>query len=118
MGKNREEVECPPQQAVGVEVVWVPSAGGAEALIAPISNFGRPHFVTADTAHIYFAEGSTLVSMRWDGTDQKTILQSGSGRGGGGGGGGAGEMTISPDGQKVLVQAGVQTYLIAGVPKA
>ena len=78
-----------------------------ETLIAPISNFGRPHFVTTDTSHVYFSEGSTLVSMRWDGTDQKTILRTGGGgRGaGGGGGGGGGEMTMSPDGSKVLVQA-------------
>jgi hypothetical protein len=101
-----------------VELVWLPSAGGSETLIAPISSFGRPHFVTTDTSHIYFSEGSTLVSMRWDGTDQKTILRTGGGgRGAGGGGGGAGEMTISPDGSKVIVQAGVKAYLIEEVPK-
>jgi Tol biopolymer transport system component len=119
MRKDLEELERPPQQAVGVELVWLPSAGGTETLIAPISNFGRPHFVTTDTSHIYFSEGSTLVSMRWDGTDQKTILRTGNGgRGaGGGGGGGAGEMTVSPDGSKVIVQAGVKAYLIEEVPK-
>ena len=119
MRKDLEELERPPTQAVGVELVWLPGTGGDETLIAPISNFGRPHFVTSDTVHIYFAEGSSLVSMRWDGTDQKTILRSGGGgRGaGGGGGGGAGVMTISPDGQKVLVQAGVKAYLIEEVPK-
>jgi Tol biopolymer transport system component len=119
MRKDLEELERPPAQAVGVELVWLPGSGGQETLIAPISNFGRPHFVTTDTTHIYFAEGSSLVSMRWDGTDQKTILRSGGGGrgGGGGGGGGAGEMTISPDGQKVLVQAGVKVYLIEEVPK-
>jgi Tol biopolymer transport system component len=119
MRKDLEELERPPQQAVGVELVWLPSTGGAETLIAPISNFGRPHFVTADTSRIYFSEGSTLVSMRWDGTDQKTILRTGGGgRGaGGGGGGGAGEMTISPDGSKVIVQAGVKPFLIQEVPK-
>ena len=44
--------------------------------------------------------------MRWDGTDQKTILRAGGGggRGGGGGGGGGGEMMMSPDGSRVLVQ--------------
>jgi Tol biopolymer transport system component len=118
MRKDLEELERPPQQAVGVELVWLPSGGGSETLIAPISNFGRPHFVTTDTSHIYFSEGSTLVSMRWDGTDQKTILRTGGGgRGAGGGGGGAGEMTISPDGSKVIVQAGVKAYLIEEVPK-
>jgi hypothetical protein len=61
MRKDLEELERPPQQAVGVELVWLPSGGGSETLIAPISNFGRPHFVTTDTSHIYFSEGSTLV---------------------------------------------------------
>jgi len=118
MRKDREELERPPQQAVGVELVWLPSAGGVETLISPISNFGRPHFVTTDTSRIYFSEGSTLVSMRWDGTDQKTILRTGGGgRGGGGGGGGGGEMTISPDGSKVIVQAGVKPYLIEEIPQ-
>ena len=92
MRKDLEELERPPQQAVGVELVWLPSSGGAETLIAPISNFGRPHFVNGDTARVYFSEGSTLVSMRWDGTDQKTILRTGGGGGRGGGGGGGGEM--------------------------
>jgi Tol biopolymer transport system component len=123
MRKDLEELERPPQNAVGVELVWLPGTGGDETLIAPISNFGRPHFVTTDTAHLYFAEGSTLVSMRWDGTDQKTILRTGGGggRAGGGGGGGGGEMTMSPDGTKVLLQStgqgGVKAYVIEEVPK-
>ena len=119
MRKDLEELERPPQAAVGVELVWLSSAGGPETVISPISNFGRPHFVTNDSSHIYFAEGGNLVSMRWDGTDQKTILRSGGGgRGaGGGGGGGRGEMTISPDGSKVIVQAGVKAYVVEEVPK-
>lgn len=119
MRTDLEELERPPQQAVGVELVWLPSAGGAETVISPISNFGRPHFVASDTSHIYFSEGTQLVSMRWDGTDQKTILRTGGGgRGaGGGGGGGGGVMTLSPDGQKVLVQAGVKPYIIEAVPQ-
>ena len=121
MRKDLEELERPPQQAVGVELVWVPSNGGAETLIAPISNFGRPHFVDGDSVHVYFAEGSTLVSMRWDGTDQKTILRTGGGGGRGGGGGGGGEMMLSPKGDKILMQvvdqAGPRAYLINEVPK-
>ena len=122
MRKDFEELERPPAQAVGVELVWVPGAGGAETLISPISNFGRPHFVDNDTTHVYFSEGSTLVSMRWDGTDQKTILRTGGGGGrGGGGGGGGGEMTLSPNGDRILLQvadqAGPRAYLINEIPK-
>jgi Tol biopolymer transport system component len=122
MRKDLEELERPPAAAVGVELVWLPGAGGAETLIAPISNFGRPHFVNTDSTRVYFSEGSTLVSMRWDGTDQKTILRSGGGGGrGGGGGGGGGEMVMSPTGDKVLVQvtdqAGPRAFIIQEVPK-
>src|SRR6185295_2595581 len=79
------------------------------------------HFVDNDTTHVFFSEGSTLVSMRWDGTDQKTILRTGGGGGRGGGGGGAGEMMFSPSGDKILMQvldqAGPRAYLINEVPK-
>jgi Tol biopolymer transport system component len=119
MRKDLEELERPPAQAVGVELVWLPGSGGAETLIAPISNFGRPHFVKGDTTRVYFSEGTSLVSMRWDGTDQKTLLRTGGG--GGRGGGGAGEMVLSPDGSKVLVQvtdqAGPRVYVIGEIPK-
>jgi Tol biopolymer transport system component len=118
MRVDREELESPPQAAVGVELVWLPGNGGRETLISPISNFGRPHFVRGDSVHVYFSEGSTLVSMRWDGTDQKTILRTGGG--GGRGGGGGGEMILSPDGSKVLVQvedqAGPRVYLVQEIP--
>jgi len=122
MRTDLEELERPPQAAVGVELVWLPSSGGAETLISPISNFGRPHFVQGDSTRVYFAEGSSLVSMRWDGTDQKTILKSGGGGGrGGGGGGGGGEMMMSPDGSKILVQvtdqAGPRAYIVEEVPR-
>jgi Tol biopolymer transport system component len=119
MRKDLREDERPPAPAVGVELVWLPSAGGAETVVSPISNFGRPHFVKSDTARIYFSEGSSLVSMRWDGTDQKTLLRTGGGGGRGGRGGGA--MTISPDGSKVLLQLSGQTgskvFVIEEVPR-
>ncbi|HEY4133440.1 MAG TPA: amidohydrolase family protein [Gemmatimonadaceae bacterium] len=122
MHKDLREDEKPPAAAVGVELVWVPANGGNETVIAPISNFGRPHFVRNDSVHVFFAEGSSLVSMRWDGTDQKTILRSGGGGGRAGGGGGGGEMMMSPDGNKVLVQVtdqgGPRAYLVQEVPTA
>src|SRR3954452_5304321 len=110
MRKDLEELERPPQAACGLELASLPASGGDETVIAPISNFGRPHFVRSDNEHVYFAEGSSLVRMRWGGTDQKTILRAGGGGGGrgGGGGGGGGEMMMSPDGSKILVQVSDQ----------
>src|SRR5258708_37230158 len=42
MRKDREELERPPQQAVGVELVWLPAAGGARKPPSPPANFFSP----------------------------------------------------------------------------
>jgi Tol biopolymer transport system component/imidazolonepropionase-like amidohydrolase len=57
------------------DIVWVasdaPSGGGPATLIAPTQGRQRPHF-TQDPERIYLSHGSDgLVSIRWDGTDQK-----------------------------------------------
>ena len=116
MRRDEDELERPNAQATGVELVWMPASGGPATLIAPLTNFGQPHF-GPDTSRIYLSEGSQLVSMRWDGTDLKDIIRiGGGGRGGGGGGGGASNILLSPDGSRVLVQSGVQAYVVDAVP--
>ena len=116
MRRDRDELERPNAQAIGVELVWMPAAGGAATMIAPLTTFGQPHF-GPDTSRIYVSQGSALTSMRWDGTDVKDIIRlGGGGRGAGGGGGGASNILLSPDGSRVLVQSGVQAYVIDDVP--
>ena len=57
------------------ELVWVPSSGGATTLIAPTSGRGGAHFAQ-DSSRIYlYSGGSGLVSIRWDGTDERTHLR-------------------------------------------
>ncbi|HVA57047.1 MAG TPA: amidohydrolase family protein [Gemmatimonadaceae bacterium] len=116
MRRDRDELERPNAQATGVELAWMPAAGGAATMIAPLTTFGQPHF-GPDTSRIYVSQGSVLTSMRWDGTDVKDIIRlGGGGRGAGGGGGGASNILLSPDGSRVLVQSGVQAYVIDDVP--
>ncbi len=115
MRAGRDELEAPNAQAVSVELMWMPADGGTLTDIAPVNSPVRPHFVSNDPEHIYLSIGG-LERMRFDGTDQKTILRIGGGRGGGGGGGGS-QVVISPDGQRALVGAGTQVYVIQAVPE-
>ena len=57
----------------GDELVWVPAEGGRAELIMPTDGRSAPHFVPARPDRIYLYRGSdeTLVSVRWDGTDEK-----------------------------------------------
>lgn len=59
----------------GAELVWVPAAGGNATFIAPAQGRGSPHFVQSDTGRIYFSSNGGLVSMRWDGTDERTHVR-------------------------------------------
>jgi Tol biopolymer transport system component/imidazolonepropionase-like amidohydrolase len=57
------------------EIVWVSADGGsggnAANLIAPTDRRGAPHFIEGtDRIHLYKAP-DVLVSIRWDGTDEK-----------------------------------------------
>lgn len=57
------------------EIVWVSAEGGATTVIAPTNGRRAPHF-TRDPERIYLHHGSRgLVSMRWDGTDEKAHVK-------------------------------------------
>lgn len=116
---ENDEANGDPVSA-GVELVWFPSAGcgkgGCEPrVIAPLTFYGYPHF-TRDSTRVYiddYAEG--LVSMRFDGSDRRPVLNAT----------GytnplaptprpdpADEILISPDGDRALVQASGNLYLV------
>lgn len=118
MRRGRDETEAPNAQAVDLELVWLPSSGGAATVIAPVTRFGKPHF-GPDPSRIYVNEaGQGLVSMRWDGTDVRTVLRvGGGGARGGGRRNGASEILLSPDGQRAIVESGTKVYLITDVPQ-
>ncbi|HSH45952.1 MAG TPA: hypothetical protein VK966_08855, partial [Longimicrobiales bacterium] len=60
------------------ELVWVPEDGGDATLIAPDDGRSDPHFRPDEPDRIYLYRGGDeggLVSIRWDGTDEKTHLR-------------------------------------------
>ncbi|HEY4289383.1 MAG TPA: amidohydrolase family protein [Puia sp.] len=55
------------------ELCWIPAAGGEVKLIERSNGRGNPHFVHGDD-RIYLNNGKgDLLSIKWDGTDEKTI---------------------------------------------
>jgi len=57
------------------DIVWVPAGGGEVTLIAPAEGRRFPHFVEG-TDRIYLHNSADgLVSIRWDGTDEKAHVK-------------------------------------------
>jgi Tol biopolymer transport system component len=70
-----QESTGPGAPGANEDIVWVasdaPEDGGAATMIAPTQGRSRPHF-TGDNDRVYLSHGANgLVSIRWDGTDQK-----------------------------------------------
>ncbi|MBD0331078.1 MAG: PD40 domain-containing protein [Chitinophagaceae bacterium] len=54
------------------DLCWIPSKGGTITVIDKAQNRYNPHFVKADD-RIYLNRGNgSLISIKWDGTDEKT----------------------------------------------
>ncbi|UCC26680.1 MAG: PD40 domain-containing protein [Gemmatimonadales bacterium] len=76
-GYARDYLETSGPGAAGSanEVVWIPSQGGEATLIVPGQGRAAPHF-TGDPDRIFFsASPDRLVSLRWDGSDEKTHIR-------------------------------------------
>jgi len=57
------------------ELIWIPGTGGMNTVIAP-NKWGNIHFTLDDKDRIYGNTRSDgLVSFKWDGTDQKSLLK-------------------------------------------
>lgn len=107
-----------------MEYVWLPSAGGAVQRIGWVATSsteqGRnaPH-IGPDPERIYvWGDAEGLLSMRFDGTDIKTVVRV-SGPPGPGGAGGSptpDEVLLSPTGDRALVYANRNVYLITVPP--
>ncbi|MEO7963958.1 MAG: amidohydrolase, partial [Gemmatimonadaceae bacterium] len=65
----------PGADGVAVDLLAVPAAGGATTLIAPTWGRDEPHFTKDPNRIFLWAGDSGLVSIRWDGTDQKRYLK-------------------------------------------
>ena len=106
---------------VGSDLVWMPAAGGPVSLIMPSRGHGAPHFgPESDRVYVYASgglfgsvEASGLISIRFDGTDRRTLLKAT--------GPGiyfadepvpAADVRVAPDGAHALVHHANQLYLL------
>ena len=104
---------------VNLDLIWLSSDGGDANLILPARGAAHPHFgPELDRIYVYSENG--LMSLRYDGTDRRTILKvvgkvwfpqpdkpDGAP---------ADDVRISPDGKWALTQVSNQVYLLA-VPR-
>ncbi|MBN7814600.1 amidohydrolase family protein [Algoriphagus pacificus] len=66
-----KDAEGPGINGSEAELVWIPAAGGEFRKIMEAGNHGNVHF-TKDTSRVFLnGPGGTLLSVRWDGTDEK-----------------------------------------------
>ncbi len=109
----------------GMDLVWIPAAGGDASLVLPARGLGKPHFGSdPDRIYLYlsppgFGDSGEhgLVSLRFDGTDRRQHLKVV-------GPGiyfneepvGASDARVSPDGNWTLTHVASQLYLIAVPP--
>ena len=109
--------------AAELEYVWMPAEGGEPTRIAWVGRGatqqgrGAPH-PGPDPDRIYVWAGSEgLLSMRYDGTDIRTVVRvTAPSRGGPGAGGAPDEVVLSPDGRRAMVRANRNAYMITVPP--
>ena len=106
---------------VGSDLVWMPAAGGPVSLIMPSRGHGAPHFgPEANRVYVYASggfsgsvEASGLMSIRFDGTDRRSVLKAT--------GPGifysdepvpATDVRIAPDGTHALIDHADQLYVV------
>ena len=96
------------------EIVWYPAVGGAATVVGPASGRDMPHFRPSQPDRIYLFGGSDgLVSIRWDGTDQKSHLKvTGFPRAAGGDPGSASWICIAPVGGRAVARVENDLYLV------
>jgi len=105
---------------VNVDLIWLPSEGGDASLILPARGAVHPHF-GPEPERVYIYTDSGLMSLRYDGTDRRSIIKvvgktwfpdpdkpDGNP---------ADDVRISPDGKWALAQVTNQVYLLA-VPRS
>jgi Tol biopolymer transport system component len=96
----------------GSEFVWIPAGGGPATKIA-LANRRRGIHFTADADRIYASRQSTLVSFRWDGTDEKEhVVVRGPRIGGAQQGLGANLILMAPVGDQALALVGMDLFTV------
>jgi Tol biopolymer transport system component len=106
------------------DLVWIPASGGAPALITGGEGIGFPHFtsdpdrvyITVTTSHSALSADSELVSLRWDGSERRTVAKLKGKDVWGADFSPVVQMLASPDRKKLLIVFRSQLYL-ASLPQ-
>ncbi|MBC7893926.1 MAG: PD40 domain-containing protein, partial [Cytophagaceae bacterium] len=97
------------------DIVWIPGTGGEVTVVAPAGGLGNLHFAN-DSSRLYAYSGQRgLVSMRFDGTDQRTHLRvtNAPAPGGQGAGPAASVITMSPLGDgEAMAQVSGDVFIV------
>jgi Tol biopolymer transport system component len=99
------------------DLVWVAAGGGDWTRIAPLNNRTAPHFAgSSERIYLYSREG--LLSIRWDGTDQKVHLKVTGPPfpGAEGPPPPASWVKMAPNGDEALARVGMDLYVIGAIP--
>lgn len=70
-----QEAIGPTAFGAAENIVWMDANGGPINIIVPANDRGNPHFVKSDDRIYLFHGEKGLVSIRWDGTDEKQLLK-------------------------------------------
>ena len=100
----------------GLDLRYIPGAGGDSSLIGPTQGGRLPHF-TNDPNRVYVTTGQGLASVRLDGYDRRTHLKVTGTAPGSPFPPNAEDIKISPDGQRAFVNLQGKHYLVT-IPKA
>jgi Tol biopolymer transport system component len=93
------------------DLIWVSPQGGEAHLITTARGLRHPHF-TNEKDRIYLNSYQGLMSVRYDGTDRRTLLSVEGSDAYGGSNPPASEYLISPDGHWVLTYVTGQLWLL------
>ena len=72
---NFKEGDGPVSFANQQDIAWISGDGGAVTVIAKAKGRGMPHFTKASDRIYLYSGQKGLVSIRWDGTDEKAHLK-------------------------------------------
>ena len=98
----------------GTDIVWYEAGGSGATVVAEALGRSRPHFRADEPDRIYLhAGGRGLVSVRWDGTEEKEHLRvTGFSANRGGGPASASSITMAPVGDQALARVGNDLYVV------
>lgn len=116
-----EESSSPRASNAANEIVWMPADGGASTLIAPARRMSSPHFTENDDRIYLFRAPDQLISIRWDGTDEKIHVKvRGERSTGSQQAASPGRITMAPTGDQAfaLIQGHLYTVTVPPVAEA